>query len=958
MPAQRWHRVKAVFQGALELAEPARSGYLDQECAPEQDLRAEVERLLAQHEGAGTFLDSLFGMGLVPPRDESGDQVFSAGETLAGRFQIVGFLGRGGMGEVYEAWDGEMNKRVALKTLRSTFAEDRSTAERFKREVRVALEVTHTNVCRVYGLYRCGVERNEIPFYTMELLDGEILDRHLKLRKRLSPSQALPVIRQLVAGLSALHEVGVVHRDFKPGNVIIVPGSTRKTRVVITDLGIAKSMVPEHGGIPATGSTFVIGTPDYMAPEQLKRGPLGSATDIYALGVVIHEMLTGELPLGGKVSVREHAPAVPESWERTIQACLERDPASRPARAVEVLEGLAGVDEVAGSGSEGVAPGPEMRASERDSGLLERMLRYRQLVIVGFVLVVLLAVLSYTGLRLGVPTDDVAFTSADILAVLPLRNVGGDPESQAFGDGLAEVVTSQLTGLRQDDQQLTVVPFSAVLSRDVGTADEAREQFGATLVIDGMLQGNETRMTLTVSLIDTETLFQRESAVVEGSTRAALDLRDRTVQAVIGFMGVDPDRAAGILKAPGRFPGEYEVYLRGRGYLARFDRKSNVREVITVFRGLVAQDPESALGHTGLAEALWRLHGHTLKATLLDEAEESAEKAARLDQGSPEVNLTLGIVRHSKGREREAALAFNRVLAAAPRSAEAYQGLGKVYEAQGRFEEAERALLNAIRLEPNYWVHHNRLGYFYYQRGRYRDAVESRKTVVRLTPDNVGAYNALAYGSYLAGDFTAARKYYLRSIDLGRKQRSEDPSARPHDITLSNLGEFLLEEGEYEDAETYLRESIEYEPNWHTPRGVLGEVYHARDGQEESRPYFEQAVQLAEQAVERSRNEATYAYLAGFHARLGNDEEAMEAIKEALSFQSKNPRVLARCGEVYAMLGRTEQALTLLRKAIQRGFLPQVLRRKPGLKQLTDRDWEKLEAEVDRSRASSRPQTL
>ncbi len=864
MEPSRWEQTKEVFQEAVEREGLERQAYLNEACGSDHALRVEVESLLADYESAGSFLNQLPGAQDRPLPPTFSGQAFSAKENVAGRFQITRSIGCGGMGEVYEAWDQELGKRVALKTLRPEFATDPQTVRRFKREVRLALEVTHTNVCRVYGLYHCCTHGRETPFFTMELLEGETLTRYLERKRRLAPKEALPFLRQMVVGLEAIHENGVVHRDFKPGNVMVVGEAKGVLRVVITDLGIAKSTASEQDSQgPMTRPTMVMGTPDYMAPEQLSRGKVGPPADIYALGVVIHEMLTGERPRQGVTSLRTHVPDLDERWERTIRRCLAEDPQSRPARAPEVLDALTGVPSAIEKYDTARTVPPEAaalggRQAPRIGGLFGRMIQRRP-------------------------------TAGIVLGFVSLALAGW------FGADFLNQQSRRPSASSSDAQAGPLVP-------DFGSEPKSE------------LESMETRSG---------------AGHIPESQREAREVRV-----------------------------EYESnYLLGRSYFARYDRTEDVESAIQLFNELVERDPKSAPYHAGLGEAYWHKYGHTQKTEWKDRAARSANRAFELDRESTEAHLTLGMIHQGMGRNWEAIAEFREVLNSKPLNVEARQGLGRAYQALSRFGEAEAILIESVKLAPNNWDTHRLLGYFHYQRGRYAIAIAELEKAVDLTPDNLKALNSLGYVLYMAGEFDSALKKYERTVELGKQEKVGKSSVRPYYGALANLSEIHLEEGEYKQAERYLQESIECNGNWHTPWGILGEVYYARDGPKASRPFFERAVELAKGFLDvKSGNDATIAYLAGFHARLGHREEAIDAINRPLS--SENPRVLARCGEVYGMLDRTEQALTLLRKAIQRGFLPQVLRRKPGLKQLTDRDWEKLEAEVDPSRAPSRPPTL
>jgi serine/threonine protein kinase len=285
--------------------------------------------------------------------NEPTDQRLADGEMVAGRYRIVRLIGAGAVGEVYEAHDGTIGEAVALKTLRAG-VDDSVSVERFRREIQLARKVTHRNVCRTFDVGSHPLpDGKALAFITMELLRGESLAERLAARGRYGTSEALPLVQQMAAGLDAAHAVGVIHRDFKPGNLVLVdePGGPR---VVITDFGLARRYALEDVSITVTGEA--VGTPLYMAPEQVVTGktPISPATDVYALGNVMYELVTGELPFKGSsitiMAIKRFREAVPSPrlvvpdldarWERAILRCLEREPSGRFQSAGGVIAAL------------------------------------------------------------------------------------------------------------------------------------------------------------------------------------------------------------------------------------------------------------------------------------------------------------------------------------------------------------------------------------------------------------------------------------------------------------------------------------------------------------------------------------------------------------------------------------------------------------------------------------------
>ena len=297
----------------------------------------------------------------IIPGEKRQTASFSPDDLLAGRFKVMRFIARGGMGEVYEAEDQELNERVALKTVRFEMAHREHAIERFKREIQLARKVTHPNVCRTFDVFRHADDNDsdgsrETLIVSMELLSGETLEHRIRRKGRLSPEEALPLLEQMAEGLHCAHQAGVIHRDFKSSNVMLSASapSASSIRTVITDFGLAHAVVST--GESLTGSLDVLGTPAYMAPEQLEGGKITPATDIYTLGIVIYEMLTGKLPFSGdsalstalkRLSMPAPSPRllVPElesRWESTVMRCLARAPEDRFSNTRDVVRALHG----------------------------------------------------------------------------------------------------------------------------------------------------------------------------------------------------------------------------------------------------------------------------------------------------------------------------------------------------------------------------------------------------------------------------------------------------------------------------------------------------------------------------------------------------------------------------------------------------------------------------------------
>jgi tetratricopeptide (TPR) repeat protein len=360
---EQWERLKPFFAEALSMAPEERAAYVEKLREKEAELASDLVSLL--NEDAGLLDERLIDFSQLPYDSlnvREGNRADSETITsphlsrvLAGRFRILRELGRGGMGEVYEAEDVLLRDRVALKTIRPEIAANPAVAERFKREILLGKRISNPHVCRIHDLGTDrGADGSETLFLTMEFLRGETLSQRLR-RGPMIMSEAFPLLADMADGLAAAHRAQVVHRDFKSANVMLLDGVGRRG-AVITDFGLAKAIheTAERGLLTKPGGAA--GTVSYMAPEQIRGEKAGPAADIYALGVVAYQMVTGKLPFAGESDIavanqhlnrkppspRTSAPDLDEHWEAAILTCLKKDPAERFSEAGDFAEALRG----------------------------------------------------------------------------------------------------------------------------------------------------------------------------------------------------------------------------------------------------------------------------------------------------------------------------------------------------------------------------------------------------------------------------------------------------------------------------------------------------------------------------------------------------------------------------------------------------------------------------------------
>ena len=411
----------------------------------------EAETLAAARPAAGAAPPSPPANISRPPSSSSASLDggrFAPGTIVDARYRVIGLLGRGGMGEVYRAEDLRLGEQVALKFLPEKLVEDGAALARFHREVRTARLITHRNVVRVHDLGEVDGQ----PFLSMEYVDGEDLASLLRRIGRLPADKALELARQLCAGLGAAHERGILHRDLKPGNVLV----DGQGRAKITDFGLAALAsdleAPELAGTPA-----------YMAPEQLGEGRVSYASDIYSLGLVLYEMFTGRSPFAGNDSrqvlerlhqsdpprMSTHVQGLDPQLEEVVLRCLRLEPERRPQSAIDVAASLPGGDPLAAALAAGETPSPEMVARARDAGTLSRPVAVGLLgLFVAGTAAVLIATGSSSAVRIADPLPPQVLAH-QARSVLQLTGFEGD--DHAWDYGYTELAFEEFLNHRRHD---------------------------------------------------------------------------------------------------------------------------------------------------------------------------------------------------------------------------------------------------------------------------------------------------------------------------------------------------------------------------------------------------------------------------------------------------------------------------------------------------------------------------
>jgi tRNA A-37 threonylcarbamoyl transferase component Bud32 len=593
--------------------------------------------------------------------------VFQPNQLLAGRFKVIRFVARGGMGEVYEAQDEELNERVAVKTARFENAQTTHEIERFRREIQLARKVTHPNVCRTFDVFRHGVAssgdtRSQILIVSMEFLSGQTLAQRIRDTGRLKTAEVLPLVEQVCAGLGAAHRVGVIHRDFKSSNVMLVKspaasGSgeqqpSASLRAVITDFGLAHAEEAEGGTLTRLGD--IVGTPAYMAPEQLEGGAITPATDIYALGVVIYEMLTGLLPFSADTPLATamkrlnhvapplslHLPDLDPRWESVVARCLQRAPEQRFATTDDVARALRGESVAA------MTPSPAS-ASTGTIGPTARFTRWRFPVAIAAVVLALAAIGIFELRRRAAERDaekatetaaqQTAAGARRSIAVLGFQNLSSRTDADSLGNILADSLWSQL-----DTGQVRFIPPSRVdeMKQNLGIANltntptndqiaAIRKFLGADILVTGSYTvtgaADHPAIQWNIHLLnadDGESLGSVAQSGSEADLNSLVVHSGRLLRQKLGI-ALSAAEEARMDASLSSNADAMRDFSQAREKLRKFD----VLAATKLLEKSVEADPQFAQAHSALAES-WDALGFESKAA--EEAKKALDSAAGL----------------------------------------------------------------------------------------------------------------------------------------------------------------------------------------------------------------------------------------------------------------------------------------------------------------------------------------
>jgi len=863
-----------------------------------------------------------------------------AGSKL-GPYEIVEPLGSGGMGEVYRARDTRLGRSVAIKVLPEHAATSADALERFQREARAASSLNHPNICTLFDIGQDG----DRDFIVMEYLEGETLTRRIRSSGVLSPREAVEIAVPVARGLAEAHAQGIVHRDIKPGNIFL----TKQGVVKIIDFGLAR-LVSGTSGTRTLGVTT--GTIGYMSPEQTLGKPVDARTDVWALGVILAEMLAGANPFQRDsasailFAIVNDPPASPSNappeLQKIIYRALSKDPAGRYADCAEMSEDLETFRSsiVSAAGKQPVdlsAPTATLRHDEVQKYIERASASAWQAAAAPrkraspwwFALAVpLLAALAFAFPSVRSRIDAGLFGATEKhIAVLPFENIGNNAANAPLAEGLMDSLTGMLSNLDVGNQSLWVVPSSIVRARKVSDPSAALRELGATLVVEGSIEREGQDIHLTVNLINARTLRQIGSAQLEDPAGDLATLQDEAVARLARLMDISV--TADMLKNTGgkANPAAYQSYLTALGYIQRWDKPGNLDRAIAALNDAVKTDPSFALGYAELGEAYRLKNQGDPNPQWIDEATADCNKALQLDDRSPAVYVSLGELHSASGKDDLALQEFQKALQIDPRNANALAGLAKSYERMGRIADAEATFKRAAALRPDYWGGYNELGLFYDGQGRYADAIAQFQHVVQLTPDNPFAYSNLA-------------KAYLDADDPKFRPQAEQALKKSIELSPSypayaNLGILYYNEKRYAESAAATEKALQINGRNYLVWENLAIAYEWLNEKDKAEAARRQELALVlQEAKARPQDALVQSILAVCYAAAKQQDQALIHVRSSLALAPNNAQILVNAGETYEDLGDRATALKYMALGLKRGYPLAQLQNNPDIQNL------------------------
>ena len=902
--ADRVELAERLFLAVRACKPEEQDGMLEKMCGDDPELRHMVEGMLADEARAGSFLkhppfdflDKAMANHSPAKQGSNGKESntetaatpvgrFAAGQTLNERFVITRFIAKGGMGEVYEATDQYLHgKRVALKAIRADIADDPGLQERFEREVLLAREVSHPNLCPIHEIFHCDEPAPGFLFLTMRLLQGETLAKRLRRAGPVRREEGVAIARQMAAGLAAIHKAGIIHRDIKPNNVML-DGAGSDLHLCITDFGLARALEAE---MTVMDSGFaVIGTPGYIAPE-LRAGQIPSrASDLFAFGVVLHEAFTAEKP----AQARDGKSVVPSPRLNASDA---------PAACVELVKGCLDQD-------------PKVRCEAFDQFVNGRRRVLTRRAFIG------------TGAAAACAVAGTAWWKWDdlenLLDPLPgkrfvaLLTWPRTPDSNAAPmlTGVLSAIKGELARLEVFDRNLCVMSPEDV-NQDLAGAAQLREvcdPLGANLAMIASGAPAGGRFELVLRLLDPLTNRTIRKRVLACPMSQITSLPARAVEAAASLLNLSSYLKESDRTDPGtQSTAAFAAYQAAEAQMKQ-PNDTGLDAAIEKYKDAVELDPRYAIAYAKLAIAYCRMYAIRRDPGALDLARGNYERALTLDSRLVEGHLAVAAVLEQTGDAQGALDEYAKALKTDPANPRTLVWQAQLYRRLNRPEDAERIFERVLKDRPNYWLAYNELGFTLDSQGKYQEAIRAFRAASLAAPGNSMALANLGEEYLQVGQFTEGADCLRRSLTL-------DPAS---DLAASGLSLSLRYQGKFEEALTFAQKAVQLNPTDDTNWLELGEVYSSLPNrQSEAKAAYLRAAQENEQHL---KVDASYGpdwmLLALYRVKSGDSHDALSLVQKAETLGAGDMDSQLYKARILELLGQRNQALATLEACIHRG---------------------------------------
>jgi tetratricopeptide (TPR) repeat protein len=913
--ADQQELVEQLFDAALAIKPGDRSAFLDKVCGENLELKRSVESRLVKDPRAGSslhpptpgFLEKTtidFRQSSQTNGRERSDQNTTPlestnrprpGDVLGERFLVIRFIARGGMGEVYEVEDLRLQGiHLALKTVLPQIADEPHMQKRFEREVLLARQVIHPNLCPIYDIFHCQGPAGPLTFLTMKLLPGETLGARMVRKTRIDLPEAACITKQVAAALTAIHDAGILHRDIKSSNIML-DGSGEQVRVSVMDFGLAHAYLTDGRTLTAVG---VAGTPAYMAPELFRGQPPSKATDVYAFGVVIHEMLTGRLPHINSDNQLQTGKDVlfdglPPEWKKAVRGCIEPDLSRRCQTIPEAMSPL------------GFEPSTQGYATKPLHLSRRRMIQMGA----GASSLALAGGLWFEWPRIDLWIHPIPEKRFVALMAWPV----GPGESAPIVSTVLGTIRSRLARAEAYVKNLLIIAPSDITSTSPATPAESVNALGANLVLAASLQSTPNTVTLLLQVLDaaTQRLLRRHHIT---SSRADISsLADKGSSAAARLLGLpDQDKTARDTdELLGISPAAFSLFSQAE-QLAAQPNNTGLDAAILKYAECLEKEPHFRLGYARLAIAYTRKYRVLHDPAILNLARQNAEKAADSNSTSATGLLSRALVYLYTGDTNNAMTYFAKALKADPGNPEVMLYRAQALRNTNRWPEAEQTYREILKERPNYWPANNELGWILFRQAKYQQAADAFDAAAMAAPN-------------VARPLANLGEMY---IDLGKHDEAIDASQRsiqrsPNETAYRNLGDIAFSDGNYKNALANYQQAANLDPKYHMIWRDIGDCY-AMLGQPAlvRENYAKAARLLSEELQDNPRSGPTWMTLAFYHAKIGNAASAATDIENAERRGAGDVESQFTKVQALALLGKKEDATKLLLTCMDRGLSP------------------------------------